>query len=274
MRLLFLLLLLTSAHYLRAQEVPRGDGAWGEWAAGFQHSAAFLSPAGDSMNQINAQGWYHGPHVYTRYATPRFSDTTDYILGRFDNGQPVGDWTLHYRDGRYATGPYNARPEGKAKQGIFNKIGLWRFYDASGRLLKTLRYHRVPGRLSTYLLSERGMFVLVWNYHGTKEKIYFNGGSRQMIKRDSWRGYRCREWYPNGQLRSVVRYRGLERYINCRIEKRRDYYADGQIQRRFRGLGMFRYWINTSTNIEYTPTGEISRVRKRPLVDQTHLVGF
>src|SRR5690606_10655352 len=104
-----------------------------------------------------------------------YNDTISYTIGRFSNGLPVGDWTVHCQNGGTSTGQFETggaevTSDGKGgwtekKQGIYAKIGVWKYYDRNNSLIKTLKYERSFNNKGwtnkTYILDKNGNFVLV-----------------------------------------------------------------------------------------------------------------
>ncbi|MCR5889600.1 hypothetical protein LRS06_17840 [Hymenobacter sp. J193] len=113
------------------------------------HNSYAINEKGDTLNKLNSNGLYEGIHVYTTRKENLFNDTTDYVIGEYKNGQPIGIWKAHCKDGSYSLGEYrggagevivdsNGTEEYK-QQGITGRTGIWRFYNKSvfGNLKRT-----------------------------------------------------------------------------------------------------------------------------------------
>lgn len=126
-----------------------------EYPSGFYHISAFVNAHGDTLNQLDANGLYHGLHLMSIPKSTEALDSITYLQGVFEHGVPQGDWIDHCKDGSYSTGPFNRSSEvssdGKGgwitkKHGIYDKIGVWKYYSASKVLQKTMRYDRTTSR--------------------------------------------------------------------------------------------------------------------------------
>lgn len=123
-----------------------------EYPSGFYHNSDFVSPQGDTLNKLDNSGLYHGLHLYTRAEKNLYNDTISYLLGKYNHGQPIGDWKDHCNDGSFSMGQFEmgggeSSSDGKGgwvtkKQGLYSKVGVWKYYDKKGSLQKTIRYDR------------------------------------------------------------------------------------------------------------------------------------
>ncbi len=126
-----------------------------EYPSGFWHNTDVVLASGDTINRLDSTGLYHGWHVYSMDRDDRMHDTLSYLFGRFEHGRPVGTWADHCADGSWSEGSFSmgsgevhVSPTGEKvhkDQGLYNKIGIWRYYDRDNALLRTVRYvHSTP----------------------------------------------------------------------------------------------------------------------------------
>ncbi len=145
-----------------------------EYPSGFYHNSEFVNPNGDTLNKLDNSGLYHGLHLYTRAENNLYNDTISYLIGKFNHGQPFGDWIDHCNDGSYSVGHFQmgsgeTSSDGKGgwiekKQGLYAKVGVWKYYDNKGNLQRTMRYDRDFNRKGwtdqTFEMDSAGKFIL------------------------------------------------------------------------------------------------------------------
>lgn len=145
-----------------------------EYPSGFYHNSEFVNPQGDTLNRLDNSGLYDGLHLYTRAEHNLYNDTISYLIGKYNHGQPIGDWTDHCNDGSYSVGQFQmgsgeTSSDGKGgwiekKQGLYSKVGVWRYYDNKSVLQKTIRYDRDFNRKGwtdqTFEMDSTGKFIL------------------------------------------------------------------------------------------------------------------
>lgn len=145
-----------------------------EYPSGFYHNSEFVNSKGDTLNKLDNSGLYNGFHLYTRAENNLYNDTISYLIGKFDHGQPIGDWIDHCNDGSYSVGQFQmgsgeTSSDGKGgwiekKQGLYSKVGVWKYYDNKGILQKTIRYDRNFNRRGwtdeTLEMNSTGSFIL------------------------------------------------------------------------------------------------------------------
>lgn len=145
-----------------------------EYPSGFYHNSQFVNTHGDTLNKLDSSGLYAGLHVYTDNENNLYNDTISFTLGQFRHGLPVGEWKDHCKDGTFSMGLYacgggESSSDEKGgwvtkQQGIYNKIGVWRYYNNKGGLQKTIRYDRVFNSRGwtdqTFEMDSSGNFIL------------------------------------------------------------------------------------------------------------------
>src|SRR5689334_17779725 len=102
MRPVFLLTLLAASLAASGQcgrEYPNGL-----WYTGLK-----VLPSGDTVNQVDEAGLYHGRHVLWLWNADVLSldDSVTYLLGYFEHGIPKGEWLDHCGDGSYSLGEFS-----------------------------------------------------------------------------------------------------------------------------------------------------------------------
>ena len=115
-----------------------------EYPSGFYHNSKFVNAQGDTLNKLDNSGLYEGLHLYTDNADNLYTDTNSFVIGNFHHGQPVGDWKDHCKDSSFSIGQFScgggeSSSDGKGgwvtkHQGIYVKIGVWKYYDPYGKL--------------------------------------------------------------------------------------------------------------------------------------------
>ncbi|MGZ4056608.1 MAG: hypothetical protein ACXVPU_10425 [Bacteroidia bacterium] len=228
-----------------------------EYPSGFYHNSKFITSKGDTLNNRDSSGFYEGMHLYTDNPDNLFGDTNSYVIGKFQNGLPVGDWKDHCKDGTYSVGQYEtgageSSEDGKGGwiikyQGIYDKIGVWKFYDKNNNLFRTERYDRLTLKKGwinkTYVSDRSGHFVLIKlesksRYQSVfrKEitKVYSDSGI--LISKDyesHWRDISI-QYYDNGKMKEKNKCRkifGID--INRAISK--SFSEDGKLKEKQRG---------------------------------------
>lgn len=157
-----------------------------EYPSGFYHFSILVTPKGDTLNKVDSFGLYDGLHVFSMDKKSLFTDTISHLIGYFHHGRPVGDWRDHCKDGSYSIGSFSmgsgeSIPNGKGvyvhkEQGLYVKIGTWKYFNKDGILQKTMYYDRQVNRKGwtnqTFLMDSTGLFILV------KFKRKYRYGSR------------------------------------------------------------------------------------------------
>ena len=127
----------------------------GEFDSPIYHRTKFISTDGDTLNQLDSAGLYEGLHVYTDNAKNLFGEKNHFLIGHYHHGLPIGDWKEHCIDGSFYTGHYNCGVEASSdrngkwiekKQGIYKKIGVWKYFDNEGNFIKTEIFDSIYSR--------------------------------------------------------------------------------------------------------------------------------
>lgn len=194
-------------------------------AYGQNYWFGFVTSDGDTLNKKDSLGYWQGLHVQMwPWECNKLRDTCSYIIGVYENGQPVGNWMDYKKDGTFSIGHYNTgievSPDGRVgytekRQGIYTKIGVWRFFDKDSNLLKTERYDRSHNRKGwtniTYFKDSAGNFILrEYEFMNKKDlnspfkviihNYYFSNGMPSALNKVGfWRtGYTT--FYPSGDV--------------------------------------------------------------------------
>jgi hypothetical protein len=230
------------------------------YPSGFYHNSQFVTTKGDTVNKLDTSGLYDGLHFYTNNAFHIFDESTSYLMGNFKHGIPIGDWTDHCNDGTYSVGQFScgggeSSVDGKGgwitkKQGIYEKIGVWKFYDKNGILIETQQYIRETLKNGwvhkTYHMNSLGNFILV-EFDSTlrylsvfrkdiKEEYSDNGVLISSEFQNFWNDVSFK-YYPNGQIKEKFK-RG--KFIGIEINHYSDkfYSQDGKLTDKKKG----KYW--------------------------------
>lgn len=145
-----------------------------EYPSGFYHNSEFINPQGDTLNRLDLSGLYNGLHLYTRAENNLYNDTISYLIGKYNHGQPVGDWKDHCNDGSFSIGQFEmgggeSSSDSKGgwvtkKQGLYSKVGVWKYYNNKGSLQKTMCYDRAFNNKGwtdqTFEMDSMGKFIL------------------------------------------------------------------------------------------------------------------
>lgn len=219
--------------------------------SGFCHNPQFVNPQGDTLNKLDSLEYYEGLHVYTDNATNIYSDSNTFIIGHFHHGKPIGEWKEHCKDGSYAVGQYKSgvqtTPDGKGgwtekKQGIYEKIGVWKYYDAQGKLISTERYDQFNYKHGwaeeTYIADSNGTFVLVRYESASRYSSVFRTKRTKV--------------YTNTGVPVSADYRNFWKNISY------EYYENGQVQEKIKWKQFLGKQLNTSITKEYTNRGELT----------------
>lgn len=230
----------------------------GAYPSGMYHNHAFVSFKGDTMNKLNKAGFYEGLHLYTNNENNLFNDSTTYTIGQFSNGLPIGDWTVHCSNGSYSTGQFetggaevSSNSDGtttQKKQGIYAKIGIWKYYDKDSILIKTLRYDRSFDNKGwtnkTYIQDKLGDFVLIDNDFNDKHSL-----SSSLKKQ-------VRQIYNTGGKLVLFEYKNFWKDISIQ------YYTNGQIKQKWKCQKIFGLKTNRSVIKKYSETGKLLEKNK------------
>ncbi|HYV91250.1 MAG TPA: hypothetical protein VE978_05685 [Chitinophagales bacterium] len=219
-----------------------------EHSSASYHNSKFVTPEGDTLNSLDSSGFYEGLHLYADNSKNIFDNTHSYTLGYFHHGLPVGDWTDHCSDGSFSVGQFTwgweVSSDGKGgwidkKQGIYNKIGVWKYFDRDSNLIKTMRYDRYVKRDETYLQNISGNFILI--------KYEFNDmhNSSSPFKKEI-----TKEFTEDGNI-STLDFENFWKDISL------EYYADGQVKEKFKCRKFIGIRINRSIRISYSQDGKV-----------------
>jgi hypothetical protein len=224
-----------------------------EYPSGFYHYTGFILPTGDTICNLDPSGLYHGLHIYSDNEKYLINNTTSYLQGYFQHGLPVREWIDHCKDGTFSVGQFN--PGGgevssdekggwiEKKQGIYNKIGVWRFYSKDSQLQKTIRFDRTLQHRGwtdkIYFKDSSGDFVLT--------KYFFN--SRHSLK-SPFKKRVTKEFINNGTLTSMD-FESFWKDISIL------YYENGQIKEREKCRKFLGIKINRSIAKTYSEDGKL-----------------
>lgn len=225
-----------------------------EYPSGFYHNSKFVTPKGDTLNNLDSSGLYEGLHLYADNANNSFDKTDQYLLGHFHQGLPIGDWTDHCNDGSFSVGQFNCGSEvtssvGKGgwiskKQGIYDKIGVWKYFDKDSNLIKTMRYDRYRKSDETYLQNISGNFILI-KYEFNDMHNLSSPFKKQVTK----------EFTDDRKIVSLD-------FENFWKDISIEYYANGQVKEKFKCRKFIGIKINRSINKSYSQDGkEIKKER-------------
>ncbi len=212
----------------------------------------------DTVNQEDSSGYYQGLHIYSDNERYTLTDTTAYTMGYYENGKPVGLWTNHCKNGTYSIGQYESgiqvTSDGNGgwtekRQGIYLRVGEWKYYSADSSINKIETYDRSHNRKGwtniTYLTLENGNKVLIEydfnSRHNLKSpfkkqvnKKYRKDGTLMEKSIENFFKDISVEYYPNGQVKRIFKCRkilGIE--INKSITKL--FSEDGKLVEKTKG---------------------------------------
>lgn len=224
-----------------------------EYPSGFYHNSKFVNAQGDTLNKLDSSGLYEGLHLYTDNKNNLYDDTISYTIGQFHHGLPIGNWKDHCKDGTYSVGQYSCggelSPDGNGgwitkQEGIYAKVGVWKYFDQEGHLLKTERYDRYSYKNGwedkTFIEDSNGTFILVklesrYNY-STKHRretteIFSDKGVAVSADYENFRKNISYEYNKNGQvIKMTKRKKFLGKNRNTTVEK--EYNSKGQLTRK------------------------------------------
>jgi MORN repeat variant len=279
-KLLLILLLFTTRIAAIAQQCET------DYFTVHYHNSFITNTQGDTLNKTNSNRLYEGIHVYTGNSHGLFNDTTDYVIGQYKNGQPIGTWKCHCKDGSYSMGEYRGGAgevtvnrdgtEEHKQQGVAGRTGIWRFYNKEDSLVATLQYKSFSNERrqdwcdEVYTLDKNGAFILT-RYEYNSKRHYKLTKIKNIFKR-----YVLKEYHPDGSPRTIER-QGLIRSYS------REYYASGRLKqkahRRLFGGIQSRYYpngqldflvktrylpglVNSMTMDKYSEDGKLIKSRK------------
>lgn len=222
-----------------------------EYPSGFYHNSQFITAQGDTLNKVNSSELYQGLHLYTDNPDNLFSTTNSFIIGHFDNGLPIGEWTDHCKDGTFSIGHFSigggksfTKKENLAwiKFGIYVKIGVWKYFDKDSNLILTQCYDRQTFKNGwankTYKGDSSGNLILIkyeskFNYSNWNRKeitkLYADNGVPLTAEYESFWKNVSYEYYPNGKVKKETREKKfLGIHLNTTIEK--EYNSKGQVK--------------------------------------------
>jgi hypothetical protein len=224
----------------------------GKFSSGFYHIGEFVNESGDTLNKLNKNGLYQGLHLYTDNENNLYNDLTDYTLGYYDNGVPIGEWKEHCESGIYSVGMYSiggaeVTSDGNGgwiekKQGIYAKIGEWKYYNSNDSLIKTEIYERLYNRkgwTEKNYLKVNGENVLIEfdfnSKHNSKSKykaqtniIYRTDKSIKTKSQSNFFKNVTISYYSNGQIKSFFKCKKfLGKKLNKSVSKK--FNEDGQL---------------------------------------------
>ena len=213
-----------------------------EYPNAMYHNTLLVTMKGDTVNNLDKSGYYEGLHYYTDNEESNFSDSTYFVSGQYHHGIPIGNWVDHCKDSSYSIGEFSCSEEVttdknghfvEKKEGIYNKIGVWKYYSKTGRLLKTERYDRQTYKTGwedkKYLADSSGRFVLVSQksayrystiFRSETTKTYSPTGIPISVKYNNFWHSKSLQYYAIGQIRTVTfQNKFLGRHLNITIEK-------------------------------------------------------
>jgi hypothetical protein len=223
-----------------------------EYPSGFYHNSKILNAQGDTLNRLDNSGLYHGLHLYTDNSENIYSDTNSFIIGMFEHGLPVGEWKDHCKDGSFSRGQFScgggeSSSDGKGgwvtkHQGIYVKIGIWKYFDKDSQIIKTERYDRSIYKNGwadkTFIADSNGNFILVkfeskYNYSTKRKrettKIYTDKGVPVSADYESFWKDISYEYDQNGQVSKIIkRKKFFGKTLKTTIEK--EYNSKGQLK--------------------------------------------
>ena len=213
--------------------------AFGQCTAMY-HFKNVVTEKGDTVNREDSLGYYQGLHIYADNEEYKLNNTTTYTMGYYENGKPIGLWTNHCKDGTYSIGQYEAgiqvTSDGQGgwtekNQGIYQKVGEWKYYTEDSSLIKIETYDRFHNRKGwtnkTYLTLENGIKALIeydFNSRHNLEspfkkqvnKLYRKDGT---IIKKSFENFFVDisiEYHPNGQAKRIFKCR---KFLGIKINK-------------------------------------------------------
>lgn len=230
-----------------------------EYPNGFYHNSKFLSPSNDTLNNIDSSGLYDGLHVYTDNPNNLYDNSHSYLMGRFQHGIPIDNWVDHCNDGSFSMGEFEcgsgeSSQDGKGgyitkKQGIYDKIGIWHFYDKKGKLIKTLRYDRkingIGWQNETYLQNKDDDFILI-KYEFMNNRP-LSSPFKKIVKK---------EFDNNGKIISLE-------FQNFWKDVIIEYYENAQIKESFKCRKFFGIKTNHTISKSYSQDGKLINKEKR-----------
>lgn len=227
-----------------------------EYPSGFYHNSKFVNSQGDTLNKLDSSGFYHGLHLYADNPGNSYSDTNSFIFGEFEHGLPVGEWKDHCKDGSFSVGHFDvgggeSSSDGKGgwitkKQGIYVKVGVWKYYDIYGNLLKVERYdiqtYKNGWIHKTYRADNTGNFNLTMY----ESAFRYQSAFRKEI---------LREYSDSGVLFS-------SHYKNFWRDVSMNFYNNGQIKEKWKCRKILGIKINRLISKSYTADGKLLEKRK------------
>jgi hypothetical protein len=223
-----------------------------EYPSGFYHNSKFVNTQGDTLNQLDGSGLYHGLHLYTDNPKNIYSDTNSFIIGNFEHGLPIGEWKDHCKDGSFSIGQFSVgggqtSSDGKGgwinkKQGIYVKVGVWKYFDKDSSLIKTEKYDRQTYKNGwvnkSYRADSDGNFILTkyeskYNYSTKRRKettkLFTDNGIPVSADYNSFWKNVSYEYNDTGQLSKFTkRKKFFGKYQKTTIEK--EYNSKGQVK--------------------------------------------
>lgn len=227
-----------------------------QYPSGLYHKGKFIAANGDTMNNVDSAGLYHGWHVYTDNPNGIFSISNTYILGKFNHGIPVGIWEDHCKDSSMSFGQFDVGdgefsflPDGTRvykKQGIYRKKGKWSYYGADSILKKeefySLEEYKNGWEIKIYRRYS-SKFILIhyrssfrYNSVFRKEQIttYSDSGLIQTNRIEDIWGVCNMVYYDNGKVNTKYKCRKL---LGLRLNRYvlRSYSREGKLIKKEKG---------------------------------------
>lgn len=229
-----------------------------EYPSGFYHNSKFVNTHGDTLNKLDNLGLYDGLHLYTKSEHKLYNDTISYLIGKFNHGQPIGEWKDHCNDGSYSIGQFKmgsgeSSSDGKGgwvekKQGLYVKVGIWNYFNNKGILEKTMRYDREFNHKGwtdqTFEMDTTGEFILT--------EYKFN--SRHNL--DSRFKKRVNKSYSKKGIPISSEYEGFWKDISY------EYNEKGQVSKIIKRRKLFGKRLNTIIEKEYNNKGQLKCKKK------------
>jgi hypothetical protein len=175
---------------------------------------------------LDDKGLYHGLHLYTDNPGNIYTDTNSFLIGYFQHGLPTGEWKDYCKDGSFSIGAFSVgggitSSDGQGgwvttKQGIYVKIGLWKYFMSDSSLYKTEYYDRQQYKNgwanTTYLIDTAGNRIM------TKYESKFRYQS--ILKREITREYTDSGILSSSHHENFWRNVSTEHYENGRVKEK------------------------------------------------------
>lgn len=227
----------------------------GQPCSAMYHSQ-FISKSGDTINNVDNNGFYNGLHIYTDNENNIYNDTTNYLKGFYKHGKPIGKWLKHCRDGTFSIGEYDIaeettmHPDGSIetkKQGTGKPIGIWEYYDSDNSLIKKelydFHFDKKGWTKKTYNVKEHDTILTIYSFN-SKHTL------KSPFKKQVDRVYNLK-----GQLL-------YESKLSFWVNYSKTYYDTGELKKVYKCRKLFGFKINTAIKKEFNRDGDLIKKEK------------